>query len=110
MQRRARRSGSPAVRRHCCYPNLVRTAPPLRPDMIFGKDKTKQWCDGSDRSVLGETAAIALPSFPTDQPGFAGRLLVRITIQRALYPIRASIDFPPIQVGWASAAAHFNSK
>ena len=32
------RSGSPAVRHHCRYPKLVRAAPPLCPDMIFGKD------------------------------------------------------------------------
>src|SRR5262249_10899588 len=37
-QRHAAGSGSPAVRRHCRHPNLVRLAPPLRPDMIFGKD------------------------------------------------------------------------
>jgi len=32
-------SGGPAVRCHCRYPNLGRAAPPIRPDMIFGKDK-----------------------------------------------------------------------
>jgi hypothetical protein len=42
-QRRARRSGSPAVRRHCRYPNLVRAAPPLCPDIIFGKDTHRRW-------------------------------------------------------------------
>ena len=26
------------LRCHCRHPNLVRAAPPLRPDMIFGKD------------------------------------------------------------------------
>src|SRR5260221_11667432 len=31
-------SGGPAVRCHCRYPNLGRAAPPIRPDMIFGKD------------------------------------------------------------------------
>ena len=31
--------GSPAVRRHCRYPNLVRAAPPICPDIIFGKDR-----------------------------------------------------------------------
>src|SRR5207247_4611959 len=29
----------PAVRCHCRHPNLVRAAPPIRPDMIFGKDR-----------------------------------------------------------------------
>jgi hypothetical protein len=31
-------SGGAAVRYHCCHPDLVRAAPPLRPDIIFGKD------------------------------------------------------------------------
>jgi hypothetical protein len=37
-----RRAGSrgPAVRCHCRHPNLVRAAPPICPDMIFGKDRT----------------------------------------------------------------------
>jgi hypothetical protein len=39
LARRARRSGSPAVRCHCRYPNLVRAAPPLCPDVIFGNDR-----------------------------------------------------------------------
>src|SRR5262249_551939 len=42
-QRHAAGSGSPAVRRHCRHPNLVRLAPPLRPDMIFGKDRSRTW-------------------------------------------------------------------
>jgi hypothetical protein len=46
------RSGSPAVRRHCRYPNLVRAAPPLCPDTIFGKDR------GPRIRVLGQS-----PSF-----------------------------------------------
>jgi hypothetical protein len=37
-ERCALASSSPAVRCHCCRPNLVRTASPIRPDMIFGKD------------------------------------------------------------------------
>jgi hypothetical protein len=33
------RSGDPAIWYHCRYPNLIRAAPSLRPDMIFGKDR-----------------------------------------------------------------------
>jgi hypothetical protein len=33
----APRSGSPTDRGHCSHPDLVRAAPPLRPDMIFGR-------------------------------------------------------------------------
>src|SRR3984893_13230875 len=36
----ASRMGGAAVRYHCCHPDLVRAAPPLRPDIIFGKDKS----------------------------------------------------------------------
>ena len=35
--------GNPTVRRHCRYPNFVRAAPILCPDIIFGKD-TLPWC------------------------------------------------------------------
>jgi hypothetical protein len=31
--------GGRAVRGHCHHPDLVRVAPPIRPDMIFGKDR-----------------------------------------------------------------------
>jgi hypothetical protein len=32
--------GGPADRCHCCHSNLVWAAPPLRPDMILGKDSS----------------------------------------------------------------------
>jgi hypothetical protein len=32
-------SGGPALQCHYRHPNLVRAASPLRPDMIFGKDR-----------------------------------------------------------------------
>ncbi len=35
----ASRSGRAAFRCYCRHPNLARAAPPLRPDMIFGKDR-----------------------------------------------------------------------
>src|SRR5262249_8743525 len=38
-KRHAAGSGSPALWQPCCHPNLVRAAPPLRSDIIFGKDK-----------------------------------------------------------------------
>src|SRR5262249_2310882 len=43
-QKCAPRSGSPAVRHHCRYPNLVRATPPLCPDVIFGKDSVTGTC------------------------------------------------------------------
>jgi hypothetical protein len=48
------RAGSPAVRRHCCHPNLVRAAPPLCPDMISGKDSRSR---APDASPIGFLAA-----------------------------------------------------
>ena len=36
---KAPRSGSATDRRHCRHPNLVWAAPPLRPDMIFGRHR-----------------------------------------------------------------------
>jgi hypothetical protein len=35
-------SGGAAVRYHCWHPDLVRAAPPLRPDIIFGKDRPRK--------------------------------------------------------------------
>jgi len=35
----ASRSGGPADRCHCSHPNLIRAAPPLRPDIIFGRHR-----------------------------------------------------------------------
>src|SRR5262249_27774231 len=36
---RAPRSGSPADQGHCSHPNRVWAAPPLRPDIIFGRPR-----------------------------------------------------------------------
>jgi len=54
-------SGGPAVRCHCRHPNLVWAAPPLRPDMIFGKDRAKDSfeshvrtrCSGNAHKLVG---------------------------------------------------------
>jgi hypothetical protein len=40
-QGRAPGSGGAAVRYHCRHPDFVRTPPPLRPDMIFGRDNVE---------------------------------------------------------------------
>src|SRR5262249_53847929 len=36
---RAPRSGSPADQGHCSHPNRVWAAPPLRPDIVFGRPR-----------------------------------------------------------------------
>jgi hypothetical protein len=48
------RSGDPAIWYHCRYPNLIRAAPSLRPDMIFGKDRLKSDNSGNRRDVSDE--------------------------------------------------------
>src|SRR5262249_18570183 len=59
------RSGSAAVRCHCRYPNLVRAAPPLCPDMIFGKDSIE---------TLRQAGAVVDAKAPGDAAAFKGWL------------------------------------
>ncbi len=48
------------LRCHCRHPNLVRAAPPLRPDMIFGKDRP-EYCHCGSQSLAFSQSEVPRP-------------------------------------------------